>query len=365
MSPRIAMINLTTGIKHGGIETFVIELSKSLEARGLQVDLYVAKGDIKLDLPESINIFRFDFIDRDHIWDLGSRFRKFAERLSFGFHAWRELKSHDYDYIYVHKPYDLPLALYYRHKRGGQVIYSSHGTEFFFGYKNLIRACDFVFSCSQFNAQQVFDYCGLMPRILYNGVNTERFRPLSPDRELARQLQIDSDQAVMFTAARLVGWKGIQHAIEGMANSRHKTRLRYLIGGEGPYRDTLKELAHMQGLTEQVIFIGQIPNEELPRYYSLANIALYPSVADETFGISIAEAMATNTPVITCQVGGIPEVVGKDSIMVPPKRPDLIAQQIDHILDSGFRGSPRTRIKENFTWDRITDSFMKQIRVIQ
>lgn len=359
MTQRIAMINLTTGTKHGGVETFVIELSKNLALRGFEVDLYVGEGDIALDRQDNINIFRFPYTSREQIPNLGSRFRKFGERLSFAFHAWPTMKTRHYDYLYVHKPYDLPLALLYRKRRGGKVIYSSHGTEFFKGYKKLVKASDLVLACSSFNAQQVSDYCGLQPKVLYNGVNTELFKPMAPDEELLKRHDIREGERVLFTAARLIGWKGIQYAIAGMAESQYRDSLRYIIAGEGGYRDRLEIMINELGLQDRVLLIGQLPNVELPRYYSLADIALYPSVADETFGISIAEAMATDTPVISCRVGGIPEVVGNDSILTPPKRADLIAKQIDLLLENGFDGAPRQRILDHFTWQRITDCFIE------
>jgi glycosyltransferase involved in cell wall biosynthesis len=358
MTLRIAMINLTSGTKYGGVETFVNELTRNLSERDVSVDLYTGEGSIELSFPSSVEVFRFPYTPRERIWNLGSRFKKAGERLSFALHAWPELSSRTYDFIYVHKPFDLPLALYYRLKKGGKVIYSSHGTEFFKGYKKLVRASDLVLACSHFNAQQVFDYCQVLPEVLHNGVNTDLFRPFTPDANILNKYNIDSDNYVLFSAARLIGWKGIQYAIEAISNSSYKDQIRYLIAGEGSYREELERISKEFKVSECIKIIGRIPNEELPRYYSITNIALYPSVANETFGISIAEAMATDTPVISCRVGGIPEVVGDDSILVDPKNPGQITKQIDDILKNGFKGEPRKRIMDNFNWDQVTDNFL-------
>ncbi len=364
MGIRIAMINLTSGTKHGGVETFVNELTQNLAERKVHVDLYTGEGPVDISLPGTVKVYRFPFIPRERIWDLGSRFKKMGERLSFAFHAWSELRSHPYDIIYVHKPFDLPLALYYRLRKGGKVVYSSHGTEFFRGYKKLVHACDLVLACSHFNAQQVYDYCQLRPEVLHNGVNTDLFRPLDPDPGIIKQYEIDPNEYVLFSAVRLIGWKGIQYAIEAIANSHFKDRIRYLIAGEGAYRKELEQLSKDLGTEDRITFTGRIPNESLPHYYSIATLALYPSVADETFGISIAEAMATDTPVISCRVGGIPEVVGDDSVLVTPKNPEQITQHMDEILTNGFKGHPRERILDNFTWDQVTKNFLDLIAAI-
>jgi len=189
--------------------------------------------------------------------------------------------------------------------------------------------------------------------------------PMAPDEELRKELGIREDEHVLFTAARLIGWKGIQYGVAAMSKSRHRNKLRYLIAGEGSYRSDLEKKITELDLGKQVQFIGMLPNEELPRYYSITDIALYPSIADETFGISIAEAMATDTPVITCNVGGIPEVVGNDSILVPPRNEDRITSEIDLILGGGFKGKPRKRITDNFNWNEITGHFMQLLETPQ
>jgi glycosyltransferase involved in cell wall biosynthesis len=99
-----------------------------------------------------------------------------------------------------------------------------------------------------------------------------------------------------------------------------------------------------------------VNHEELPRFYSLAALAVFSPVGAETFGISIAEAMACGVPVVATKVGGIPEVVGEESgFLVPARDVAGLARALAELLkDKNLRArlarSARCRVEERFTW---------------
>ena len=63
-----------------------------------------------------------------------------------------------------------------------------------------------------------------------------------------------------------------------------------------------------KSLEDRIIFTGYVPYENIPKYLHMANIAVLPSMWDEPFGLTIAEALATGLPLITTRSGGIPEI---------------------------------------------------------
>ncbi len=362
-SMKIALYNLTTTTGFGGIETFNRELGRALAALGHTVHIYGGKGPAIKDLP-GVSVYSYPYIQRDSIPDLGTRFRKFGERLSFGISAFSDLTGRRYDYIYISKPYDLPVALLSAHFSKAKVIFGSGGTEFFPGYKYLAKKVDHFFSCSEFNASQIKEYCGLEPYVLHNGVNTELFRPLSPEVKIRQGLHISDADSVVMSACRLVGWKGINYAIKAVAELVGKGHsLKYLIAGDGEERGKLEALAKESDISDRVIFLGSMQNSELPLYYSFADIAVFPSVADETFGISIAEAMACGVPVVTTRVGGIPEVVTEGTgILAPPRDAHSLAEAmesllVDNVLREKTGAMAREWIVNSFSWDNIARTF--------
>jgi glycosyltransferase involved in cell wall biosynthesis len=366
---KIALYNLTTTTLWGGVETFHREMAKALAKKGHTVHIYGGKNGLFHDFPAEVTTYLYPYLKRKSIPNLGSRFRKFVERLSFGMYAYRDLISGMYDYVYISKPFDIPVALLCAHYGKAKVIFGSGGTEFFAGYKYLVGKVDHFFACSEFNAAQIEEYCGIRPLVLPNGVDTELFVPRSPDSALSRKLGLDRSEDVIITACRLVGWKGLRYSL--MATQRLVERgfpVRYLIIGEGEERKNLEELAETLGIKNHVLFLGSINNSDLPAYYSLARAAVFPSMAHETFGISIAEAMSCGVPVVATRVGGIPEVVKEGAgFLVPPRDDQALSEAMglllsDHELRKRMGAEGRRRIVENFGWDVIVEKFQHCIK---
>ncbi|HKN19308.1 MAG TPA: glycosyltransferase family 4 protein [Dissulfurispiraceae bacterium] len=361
---KIALYEITSTISFGGIQTFVWGMAKALAAKGHTVHIYGGNGDIRASHHDNIKVFTFPYLDRQKLPDFGSRFKKFGERLSFNLFSLGALVKGHYDFIYVHKPYDLPVALFASKMSKARVVFGSGGTEFFPGYRYLAKKVDHFFACSEFNASQIKEYCGLMPHILHNGVSTELFRPLSPDMKIREGLHISDADSVVMSACRLVGWKGIYYAIKAVAELIGKGySLKYLIAGDGEERGKLEALAKESNISDSVVFLGRMQNSELPLYYSLADIAVFPSVADETFGISIAEAMACGVPVVSTKVGGIPEVVAEGTgILVPPKDGHSLAEAIESLLTDRALlektgALARDWIVNSFSWESVSSTF--------
>ncbi|KJR40861.1 glycosyl transferase, group 1 [Candidatus Magnetoovum chiemensis] len=356
---KIAIYDITSTVFHGGVQTFVWGIARALKAEGHVVHVFGGVGTISSG---DIDVYKFKFIDRSRFINFGSRFRKFAERLSFAFYSFPALVKGKYDIIYIQKPYDLPVALLLRKLTKTKVYFSSHGSEFYPGYRALARRADKFFSCSRFNAEMIEKYCNIKPFVLYNGIDTDLFSPKTANLELKKRLGINS-QYVLISACRLVGWKGLQYGIAALSELVKKYDITYLIIGGGDYKDELEAAAVKHKVENNIIFLGEIPNNELANYYAISDIALYPSVADETFGISIAEAMSCAKPVVTTTAGAIPEVADKDcAVLIAPKDAASIVNAVDMLInDSDLRRSlgvkGRKKIMDRFTWNIIVKRF--------
>ncbi len=118
---------------------------------------------------------------------------------------------------------------------------------------------------------------------------------------------------------------------------------------------------------KNVRFLRNVPNEDLPGLYQMAEIFLYPSIF-EGFGIPILEALASRTPVITSRGSCFPEAGGKSTLYVDPGNPEELADAIRKILeDSGLQDAMRTSGYEHalgFTEDIIAGHIMNVYRKI-
>ncbi|MFB0564477.1 MAG: glycosyltransferase family 4 protein [Candidatus Aminicenantaceae bacterium] len=108
-------------------------------------------------------------------------------------------------------------------------------------------------------------------------------------------------------------------------------------------------------LTDEIKFLGNVPQEDLPVLYNLAEVFVYPSLY-EGFGLPVLEAMACGVPIVTSNTSSIPEVAGDGAIKVNPYDVDEIAKAIyDLMSDKKLRhemigrGLERAR---KFSWER-------------
>jgi glycosyltransferase involved in cell wall biosynthesis len=132
--------------------------------------------------------------------------------------------------------------------------------------------------------------------------------------------------------------------------------------GDGSAREELHHLGRELGIGEQVLFSGYIANRELPSYYSFADLAVFPSLADETFGMGICEAMACGRAVLSTRVGGIPELVsdGETGVLVEPRNWAELGDRMDRLLsDPSLRShlgkKALDRARSCFTWEKVAD----------
>lgn len=96
------------------------------------------------------------------------------------------------------------------------------------------------------------------------------------------------------------------HTLAEIRRLRSDLPVRLVLCGDGPERERAEGLARHYGLSESVAFAGQVPN--IADYLSVADLILVPSEM-ESFGLAALEAMACEVPVISTNVGGLPEVV--------------------------------------------------------
>lgn len=358
---KIAIYNVTTTVAHGGVETFAWEVSRELASRGHDVHVVGGKGGVIKEIP-GVRVITFPFRSREQFPNLGSRFRKFAERRSFAGNAFSFLRGECYDLFVILKPYDLPLACRLKEASGCRVIMAGHGTDFFPGDRRYVRNIDGITTCSRFNGERIEERYRRPAEIIYNGVDTKQFHPMPVDDELRAAIGLKKGDKVIIYAGRLVRLKGVDYLLDAFARLPHTVETGLLLIGDGPEKETLRQRSQELGIAEKVVFAGYVPNHELPRYYSLAYAAVLPTVTEEAFGIAIAEAMACGIPVIATNVGGIPEVADPE-LLVKPADSGEIAARLLFLLDDearrreiGERG--RRKVAEMFTWSAVVDRLL-------
>jgi glycosyltransferase involved in cell wall biosynthesis len=354
---RWVLYNLTSTTQSGGVETSTWNLARGLMAQGHEVTL--AGGQSERPLPaqaEGVKVVWFPFRPRESFPNLGSRARKFMERLSMARRAIPFLRANS-DCLLIFKPYDLGPALWAARGSGIRVGFMAGGSEFYPGYAALAKRVDYFAAVSHFTAGQIERATGLKPLVNHLGVDLDCFRPLEPDWQWGRSLGLTPEDEVLASAVRLVPLKGMQHALAALAQlMESRPRLKLAIAGEGPYADSLKLQAESLGVADRLVLAGFMPQADLPRLYALAKAAVFPSQGEEALGLSAAEAMACGLPVVASDLGGLPEVVPLEAgLLTPPKNPQALAGALASLLDDEPRRKAmgqagRDWVRAEFSW---------------
>jgi glycosyltransferase involved in cell wall biosynthesis len=186
--------------------------------------------------------------------------------------------------------------------------------------------------------------------LVYNGIDTEEFRPL-PD--VSRR-----PWRLMATASADAPLKGLRFLLKAYARllERYPQLELLVVGQPRPGGDTERLLQRL-GLAGKVQFVSGISTAQMVRYYAEATMAVVPSVY-EGFGLPAGEAMACGVPVVSTDGGALPEVVGDAGVVVPAANVNELAAAITALLEDPARREAlgragRKRIDELFCW-RVT-----------
>lgn len=199
------------------------------------------------------------------------------------------------------------------------------------------------------------------------GTDVHRFGSISQTR--ARQLLgFSPDDKIVLYVGRFDPRKGIETLVRAVGQSklRGEGNLKLVIGGgsrpgqsDGIERERIESIVAELGLQDMTLFPGRLGEDNLHLYYAAADVSVVPSHY-EPFGLVAIEAMASNTPVVASDVGGLQyTVVSEETGLLAPAQDDAaFAVAIDRILsDSEWRDrlgrAGRQRVEEKFSWNGV------------
>ncbi|MFQ5998545.1 MAG: glycosyltransferase family 4 protein [Candidatus Bathyarchaeia archaeon] len=221
------------------------------------------------------------------------------------------------------------------------------------------RSADAIISISESATQDIINNVKVDEEKIHTihlGVN-EHFRPIDDEQHLeavARRYNLP-EHFILFVG-QIYPMKNVGGIIKAFAKFHKQIPHKLVIVGK-PGLKYKKELALIDkyNLGKHVTLIGWIPYEDLPAFYNLAELFLFPSLY-EGFGIPLLEAMACGCPVVTSNRGATGEVVGDAAMLVDPTDASSISNGVydvmtqpelrQDLIDRGFK-----RVK-NFSWER-------------
>jgi len=196
--------------------------------------------------------------------------------------------------------------------------------------------------------------------ILQNGVDVDRFRDLPAAADARATLGLDPGVPVVGAVGRLEERKGHRELVGAVAALVARgTPVQLLLVGDGPLRDALAREAAARGLERRVRFAGSLP--DVRGALAAMDVFALPS-HEEGMSNALLEAMAAARAIVATDVGGTPQVLGRDGVglLVPPRDEAALAEALAGLVGvperaAALGAAARRRVEERFDLGAMMD----------
>ena len=210
---------------------------------------------------------------------------------------------------------------------------------------------------------------GLSRRIVVipNGVDPSIFHSNVDGQTIRTKLGTNNEFIIGFLG-RLCGRKNIKTLIRAFSDVvKVYSDVKLAIGGSGDpgYVNQLVDLARQHNISHKIVFLGYIPDEDVPRFYAACDMIVVPSF-QESFGITILEGMASKKPIAAANAGGIVEFVkdGVNGVLFNPKNHVELANAILKVKDDEkfartISSRARKMAETKYSWNSVAHRIIK------
>jgi len=286
----------------GGVESHVSEIATRLADRGHDVTVFSADagGDV-LDDHETngVRVRRFRSVSPD-----GAFYA--APQLALA------VRRADADVVHAHNYHAFPLffaALGVTDERF--VVTTHYHGESASGLRDVLLSCyrpfgrwavrqaDEVIAVSEWERERLREDFGVDATVIPNGVDVDRFADAEPE---------ERERPYLLCVGRLEAYKGVQYILRALPEL---PEYDLVVAGSGPYRGTLEQIAHEEGVADRVEFLGYVADDRLPGLYAGADV--YVTLSEfESYGMTVAEALAAGTPCVVRETGALADWVNRN-----------------------------------------------------
>jgi len=185
-----------------------------------------------------------------------------------------------------------------------------------------VRTCERVIAVSEHARQDMIDLVGADPAkivMTHEGFSPRFNRPSDEACAAFRKAQGLEGVPFGLFVGTMHRSKNVAVLVDALALARRSLPELKLVlaGNDGDASAEIASHVASTGMSDSVIRVGHVPDEDVPLWYASANVVLYPSLF-EGFGLPILEAQGTRSPLVASRVASIPEVAGEGAILLEP-----------------------------------------------
>ncbi|HOX09888.1 MAG TPA: lipopolysaccharide heptosyltransferase II [Candidatus Omnitrophota bacterium] len=344
------IVQILPRLNTGGVETGVVDLSERLIKLGHNAVVISGGGELVKKL-EAAGI-------KHYTLPVGKKDPFTILRMIPA--VCRILRSEKADILHARSRVPAMIGYYAARRAGVVFITTCHGYYSKKPFSKVMGWGKYVIAISQVIAKHMMDSFKVPYRrikLIYRGVNLERFRFKEPDES------VKSDYTIGIIG-RLTPLKGHAYFFRAAAKAlKYFPRLKVLVVGDASpgkerYRQELQDTVRRLGLEKHVEFLGR--RSDIPEILAGLDLLVLATTVPEGFGRVIIEAFAAGVPVVATSVGGVTEIIrdGVNGLLVPPEDPQAMSDAIvrmlkDRALTKGIVRNARKDAEEKFNLDRM------------
>jgi glycosyltransferase involved in cell wall biosynthesis len=305
----------------GGTEKHVYEVGRRLKKNyNYDISILTSRlpGTSQKELIDGMNIFRSDSIYLENLPSFLPPPYTIAP-----FHVF-DLLNQEADIFHIHNRFWYYLGTMAAIKlRSKKLVITLHNAkpdgisfmtdksaalyDFLWGYR-IMEMADRIVAVSEWTKQvTVPKYLQHKCTVIHNGIDIEHFTPEKDGSKIREKFNVAGP--LLISNGRLVPQKGFCYLMDAFARIRADfPDATLIVIGKGPLKSRLQEQCKSLGIEESVHFVTGIPEEELPLYYSAADLFIFPTLW-EPCAIVLTEALSSGLPILTTDAGGNPELV--------------------------------------------------------
>jgi D-inositol-3-phosphate glycosyltransferase len=398
---RVAMLSVHTSPLEqpgtgdaGGLNVYVVEVSKRLAQRGIEVEIFTRKTDgalpMQAELAPGVHVRNvlagpFEGLGKD---DLPGQLCAFAQGVM---RAEAARPEGWYDLVHSHYWLSGQVGWLAADRWRVPLVHTMHtmarvknaqlaegdspeptGREI--GEAQVVESADRLVANTEGEARELIDLYDADPgkvRVVPPGVDLELFTP--GDMAAARaRVGLPQDAHVLLFVGRIQPLKApdvLLKAAADLLSRRPELRQRLVVAilggpsgsGLGKPR-ALHELSHQLGIDAQVRFVPPVDRETLAQWYRAADLVAVPSHS-ESFGLVALEAQASGTPVVAAAVGGLPFAVGDAGLLIKGHQTPAWSAALESLIEDHDRRADLSRLgvehASAFSWERTTDRLLE------
>lgn len=355
--------------KGGAVENLIVNfMNENEKSNTFSINVFSEYDEKALEEAKKYKNTSVIFIKSNFLVDLVDKCLFFIAKNIF-----KKKNSHSYRFIFKRLHFLNKVSLYLNKSDYDKILLENHPTQYLalkwrnnykkyenkyyyhchneltntYGCKDIMEKTNNFICVSEFRKKTIENYLGFESTnfsVVRNGIDTKTInkKPTNKEKqEILDKYNINKNDKILIYTGRVVDGKGVKELVSSLKKVKYKNFKLLLLGSsinalnvKTPYEEEVINI--VSDIKDKVIFTGFINYDELYKYYGIADIAVLPSIMDDSAPLTVVESLSCGLPVITTDSGGIPEYANDKCAIILKRDHHIInnlAKSIDYLLN--------------------------------